>query len=150
MRYGLCLLLLVVLATPLLAHYDTGRTPLKAAALSLVLPGGGQVYNGKYIKAGLLLGIEGWFLGNALYHNHKMNEAYDNAQGASGDVFLHWEAEYNDHYTARQNAYWWLGTTMFLSVIDAFVDAHLYNYESEKQRLHLELTPDAVALSWKF
>ncbi|MCD4829857.1 MAG: hypothetical protein K8R90_10555 [Candidatus Cloacimonetes bacterium] len=150
MKHLLCLLLVVGAAMPLVAAYDTGRQPLKAAALSLAVPGGGQVYNSEFIKAALILGIEGWFLGSAIYHNAKMNDAYDNAQNATGDDFAHWESEYNRHYNSRQSDYWWLGTTVFLSVIDAFVDAHLYNYKSEKQRLRLKFNPEGVALSWQF
>ncbi len=148
-RMTIVLLLLMVLAAPL-AAYDTGRSPMKAGALSLVLPGGGQVYNGKWIKAACVAGVECWFIGSAIYHDAKMNDAYDNAMSSSGDEYTYWAGEYDDHRDARQNAYWWLGTTVFLSVLDAYVDAHLYNFEEEKRRLHMEFDQDSITLSWDF
>ena len=149
MRRSIILLCALLLAVQL-AAYDTGRKPMLAAGLSLVAPGGGQFYNGKYVKSAVVLGIEGWFLGSAIYHHIQMNEAYDKANNSTGNDYNHWASEYNQHYNSRQNAYWWLGTTIFLSILDAFVDAHLYNYEAEKQRIHLELEPDKVTISWRF
>ena len=43
------------------------RSPLLAGALSLALPGAGEVYAGSYILAGLFFGAEvtGWYFANA-------------------------------------------------------------------------------------
>ena len=53
------------------------KQPLKAAALSCFIPGGGQLYNGKFIKSGFVLAVEGSFIGLATYHHLEAEKYYD-------------------------------------------------------------------------
>ena len=59
------LILLILLAMSSLPAWELSR-PAKAGALSAVLPGGGQIYNKQFVKAGLVIGIQGFLIGSAI------------------------------------------------------------------------------------
>lgn len=94
------------------------KSPKKAALLGFVLPGAGQAYNGKYLKAGLILGCEAlvtWrFLENRdSYLNY--DSSMDLRQG---------------RYLEKRNKYaWWMFFIYIYGVLDAVVDAHLEPFE---------------------
>ena len=51
------------------------KSPKKAALSALVFPGGGQLYNGKKMKAGLIMCMEvysifNWYMNSDLYNNY--------------------------------------------------------------------------------
>ena len=106
------------------AHPDTSdliKSP-KNAALSSIIPGGGQLYNGKKFKAGLILTGEVLAIVN-WYNNSQLYSIYD----ADND------AEYplpKYRYLEKRNKYvWWIGFIYIYGLIDAIVDAHLHPFE---------------------
>ena len=123
------------------------KKPFKAAALSLFIPGGGQFYNGAYLKSTGVLVLETGMIGLVAYHHIKAEDSYDKYK-ISGN-----EDDYNDYlnyYYKRQSDLWWLGTVVFLSTIDAFVDAHLFNFEENKNKIHLRFEDNVISLSYHF
>jgi len=105
-------------------HPDTSdsiKSP-KNAALSSIIPGGGQLYNGKKFKAGLILAGEVLAIVN-WYNNSQLYSSYD----ADND------AEYplpKYRYLEKRNKYvWWIGFIYIYGLIDAIVDAHLHPFE---------------------
>ena len=123
------------------------KKPFKAAALSLCIPGGGQFYNGAYLKSTGVLMLESGMIGLAVYHHFKAEDYYDKYRISES------ENDYNDYlnyYYKRQSDLWWLGTVVFLSTIDAFVDAHLFNFEEKKNKIHLKFEDNVISLSYHF
>jgi hypothetical protein len=55
-----------------------------------------------------------------------------------------------DYYNKRQSDFWWAGIVIFLSTIDAYVDAHLYDYEDTKQKIRLKFDENMLSLEYKF
>ena len=105
-------------------HPDTSdsiKSP-KNAALSSIIPGGGQLYNGKKFKAGLILAGEVLAIVN--WHN---NSQLYNSYNADNDV------DYplpKYRYLEKRNKYvWWIGFIYIYGLIDAIVDAHLHPFE---------------------
>ena len=105
-------------------HPDTSdsiKSP-KNAALSSIIPGGGQLYNGKKFKAGLILTGEVLAIVN-WYNNSQLYSSYD----ADNDV------DYplpKYRYLEKRNKYvWWIGFIYIYGLIDAIVDAHLHPFE---------------------
>lgn len=146
--------LLLVLLCLCLAGNLSGITPSKpyrAMAYSIILPGGGQVYNHQYLKAGLVIGIQGALTGLALYHDDKRDHYRDLAL-LSSDIYVQqqWMAKSNEYKDMVRSDIWWMGITMALSAIDAYVDAHLLDYDSEKERIHLKFDKDKVLLNIRF
>jgi|TARA_B110000263_G_C15092209_1_gene411351 hypothetical protein len=107
------------------AHPDTStsiKSPKKAASSALVFPGGGQLYNGKIIKAGLILAGEviaiiNWHKNSQLYSSYDANN----------------DAEYplpkHRYLEKRNKSVWWIGFIYIYGLIDAIVDAHLHPFE---------------------
>jgi hypothetical protein len=137
-RLLLLIIILILLGLPLCAQNP--KQPLRAMAYSAILPGGGQIYNGSYLKSGIVIGIQTYLIGTAIYHADRKQHFHQ-----QNDLVN--EKLYRDEL---RNDYWWMGTTLVLSVADAFVDAHLYNFEQEKQKVHLKFEDKLLKLELKF
>ncbi len=149
-RWILILLLITVCSGLFSEDFTPGKSPVKAALFSLVLPGAGQFYNESYYKAGTIFLVEGILIGKAIHDHYETEKAYDKAMNSYGDEYEKWADRYYTYYDRRQNDYWWLGITILLSSIDAFVDAHLYNYETLRDDIHLRFEKDKILISWEF
>ena len=148
--------------------WNTWRpNPKRALWLALVLPGAGQIYNRKYWKLPI---IYGGFMGciYALTWNNMMYKDYsqayldimDNDPGtASYNKFLHLGVEINDQnmerykqlFKSRKDKYRrWRDLSFFvmlgvyaISVIDAYVDAELSEFDISKD-LSLKVSPAVI------
>ena len=155
----------VVVASKVKRDWNTWTpNPQRALWLALVIPGGGQIYNRKFWKLPI---VYGGFLGciYALSWNNMMYKDYsqafldisDNDPGtASYNKFLHLGRTVNDSnkerfkeiFKNRKNKYRrWRDMSLFvmigiyaLSVIDAYVDAELSEFDISKD-LSLKVQP---------
>jgi hypothetical protein len=149
MRY-LCLLLLIFTVSSALFAFDTGRSSLQAGLYSAILPGSGQFYNHAYAKSAIFFASEATFVSLAFYHTNRINYYIDKANNAAPGDYSNYQRLYQLNYTRRQNDYWWIGTTVFLSIIDAYVDADLYNFDQKKKEIHLKYEDQKIGLELKF
>ncbi len=147
-RYLLILLILVVMSS--LPAWELSR-PAKAGALSAVLPGGGQIYNKQFVKAGLVIGIQGFLIGSAIHHDNKRDD-YRSLASSTSDPFdqQYYDILANDYSDKLRSDFWWMGITAALSVIDAWVDAHLVDFDRERDRIHLKFDGKQIILSLEF
>ena len=109
---------------------DHTQSPSTAALKSFLLPGLGQVGNERWIKAGLFFGAYTGLLGWAVALNQDKMDAvghYNEAASAADSLF--WQSEVDRLDSSRNAKYWFAGATMLLSVIDAYVDAHLRGFD---------------------
>ncbi len=114
----------------------------KALLLSAVIPGGGQFYNKSYLKGFVFAGL---FV-------HHLEKAYENNKELQKIDKDEQENLYEHFYEKRQSYIGWVvGLTLF-SMMDAFVDARLYNYYLMKKKIRLEFLPEkqTVSLSYDF
>ncbi len=117
-RISLFLLLFLTVGKSQDTTAITIKSPKKAFALSLV-PGLGQVYNGKWIKSALIIGLEvssfmAWRLNLDRYNNYDSNN--------------YPLRKYR--YLEKRNKYaWWMGIIYVYSMIDAVVDSHLHSFD---------------------
>jgi hypothetical protein len=106
------------------------QSPSVAALKSFLLPGLGQAGNDKWIKAGLFFGAYTGLLGWAVSLNQDKMDAvghYNEASSPADSTF--WLSEVDRLDSSRNAKYWFAGATMLLSVIDAYVDAHLRGFD---------------------
>ncbi len=96
-----------------------GKSPSGALLRSLVVPGWGQLYNGKYLKALVYAGAQVSFA----YAIHVQNNRYHYYQNIDQDYLAEF---YRDD---RNRMWWWLFGVTLLSIGDAYVDAHLWNFD---------------------
>lgn len=88
------------------------KTPKKAALWS-ILPGGGQIYNGKYLKAGIIITLESLAIWQSIENGQ--NYKVDNS---------------NDLYLTNRNKYaWWAFLVHVYGMLDAIVDRHLKPFD---------------------
>lgn len=148
MRVFLVIVLVTFLSVSLTA-FETGRSSMKAGLLSAALPGAGQLYNQSYVKSAIFFATEATFVGMAIYHTDRIHYYYDKAQSNPAQ-YDYYQAKYQQNYNRRQSDYWWIGTTTFLSILDAYVDADLYNFDQRKKEIHLKYEDQKVSLEYRF
>jgi TM2 domain-containing membrane protein YozV len=139
--------LIFVLTSLFAEEVAVKKYPLKAAALSCLIPGGGQFYNGKIMKSGLIFAVEGGLIGLAAYHHLEAEKYYDKYRISSFESDYH---EYVKYYEKRQSDFFWIGMVIFLSAIDAYIDAHLFDFEEKKNKIHLKFEDNTFSLVYNF
>lgn len=94
------------------------KSPTGALLRSMVFPGWGQWYNEKKYKTAFVFSAESFLIGLVVYLNKKVT---DSKVGSSE----------RDFYTDRRNlTYWLIGGVTLLSMLDAYVDAYLYDFDT--------------------
>lgn len=132
------------------AIFAQEKSAFKASMSSLLLPGGGQIYNGAYIKAATVIGFDALYTINYFYHKDKADDYKKRANDPDEANPFYYENLYNDYYERQQNDLWWLGIITILSVADAYVDAKLYNFDEEKKRIDLLFEKKSVGIKFRF
>ena len=94
------------------------KSPKGAFIRSVAFPGWGQWYNGQKIKAFLAFSVEGFLIGLSIYYNRKAQQSEEGSQ-------------LEELWTDRRNGtYWFLLAATLLSGVDAYIDAHLYDFDT--------------------
>jgi hypothetical protein len=102
-----------------------------------VIPGWGQWSNGKRQKAGIYAGIETYFFTKALIWRGRASDrlqAWDTSCDSEGGCD---PALFNSFDSARDRRnyfYWLLGTTIFVSMFDAYADRYLITLEQTRNK----------------
>ena len=121
--FKIILFTVIYAIAPLQSQETTDSTTVekspKKAVLHSLIPGGGQVYNGKYLKAAILFGAEVFVI-------YKFTD--------NRDIYNSWtEGEYplsRERYRQKRNKYaWWIGFVYIYGLLDALVDSHLSTFD---------------------
>ncbi len=107
------------------------KSPTGAMLRSMVLPGWGQFYNESYWKIPVVWGVSAWFI----YMWVDRNDNYKYYQNLY-NISLTESSNGNSIYKSSRDFYRddrdlfavYLGLTYFLNFIDAYVDAHLFDF----------------------
>jgi hypothetical protein len=100
------------------------KNPTSAMLRSMALPGWGQWYNEKKFKAVIFGGAEIGLVADAIVQNQ--------LAARSGNIL---DREF--YRNNRSLAIWYLGAAILYSMADAYVDAHLFDFD-DRQELTLE------------
>ena len=105
---------------------------------SAAVPGWGQVTNHKYLKAGAVVGVEGFLVYRALKELDRENQAIsrqDEILAGGGDVtspdYIQAQLDQDEHRNKKINWIWWGIAAHLLSMMDAYVDAHLASFDTD-------------------
>ena len=129
------------------------QQPTVALFKSLLVPGLGQLGNRRYIKAGVVAGLELWLISKAIDFDRQSDnarDAYENTTNITQRRSLY--LEYDRLRKSRGKYTWLAGFTVFISMFDAYVDAHLSGSPTDRRndKFSFDLVPDdqggAVAL----
>ncbi len=130
------------------------KDPKKATLLSAILPGAGQIYNGKSWKVPILyagIGTDGYFV----QYNHKRYERVRNALFALDKGEPNQFPSLNRAAVVRNVDYWSQNRDLTLllmlgiyalNLVDANVDAHLSGFDISED-LTLKIAPQIGTLS---
>ncbi len=103
------IILLVIISISIAQEVDSAKVKTaKNAALWSIIPGGGQIYNGKYLKAGIVITLESYAIWKSIengknYNNDNSNELLEN----------------------RNKFAWWAFFIHVFGLLEAVVDQHL-------------------------
>ncbi len=98
------------------------------------VPGWGQVYNHKYLKAAIVVAGEGLLATKAWSEFQRENDAVDrlSAIGDPGDpAYVAADFDRETHRNRKINWIWWGLAAHLLSMADAYVDAHLATFDAD-------------------
>ncbi len=121
------------------AGFHPTKSPWLAVGLSAALPGAGQIYDASYWKVPVI-----WTLGVYwIYEWRQLNDKYQDFRSRYSES-LATSAGGNAEYLRNRNFYrderdkfaWFLGGLYLLNLVDAYVGAHLYDFN---------VTPDLSA-----
>jgi len=119
----------------------------------MIVPGGGQIYNGRYVKAGVYAAIEGLMIYGALKQNERLEDSRDKLEyyRELNDPAKIDEYEYYvNTYTEERNNFIWMSIgAVLLSAGDAYVDSHFKSFRRDvfKKGDELSLKPGINSLN---
>jgi hypothetical protein len=116
------------------------QKPTIALFKSMLVPGWGQIGNKKYIKAGVIITLEVTLVGTIMHYADKTSDARDAFDSANDTNRARMFTEYMDAKSQRNRFGWMLGTLVFLSMFDAFVDAHLAPFPKYDKQVALDIS----------
>lgn len=137
--------------------YLMTKSPL-AATLYSIVPGGGQLYNEQYIKSALFVGAAGYFAVQAFrYHVQFTDKAREVDTFALDDPARDFPKREREFYRDNRdlNIAYFIGVQI-LSMIDAYVGAHLYDFDVDNSedglssRLYLDPERMGVGLMMRW
>lgn len=119
-------------------QYDTSKfvmkkSPLGAVVRSAILPGLGQFYNESYWKIPVIWGVLGylgynWVTQNNEYKKYRdlFNQSINSSNPTGNTTYFKQREFYKDQ---RDLFAVYIGLAYLLNIIDAYVDAHLYDFD---------------------
>ena len=111
------------------------KNPTGAMLRSIAFPGWGQWYNGKRFKAVIVFGAEAGIIVNTIYQNQKVQKSKSKFER---DFYLE----------NRRLSNWWLAGAILLSMIDAYVDAHLYDFDESPELGNVSASTQSGEVVW--
>lgn len=112
--------------------YVPTKSAFTAVLLSAAIPGAGQIYNESYWKAPLIWGISGWLVYNWVQNNNSYKENRDLFLKTNDDDYRRLRTFYRDQ---RDLFTIYMGLTYLLNLVDAYVDAQLFDFTVEEDFL---------------
>jgi len=105
------------------------KSPWLAVLQSAVVPGLGQIYNESYIKAPIIWGaaallLYGWIYNDDLYDDYSV--LYQQTQNDRYKTLRTFYRDQRDLFTI------YMGLLYLLNLVDAYVDAHLFDFNVEE------------------
>ena len=121
---------ILVQLKPVLGMEPQKKSPTGAMIRSVLIPGWGQLYTKHYVKGGLIFCLESGLVLSAIIEDKKARDVYQRNY-----------KEYLDRIDRRNGYIWWTVGLIAFSMIDAYVDAHLFNFDEEEITLSIEQSP---------
>jgi hypothetical protein len=109
--------------------WEQEKNPKIAMLCHTLLPGLGQVYNGRRLKVGLMVGFASYYYGNA-WLNYKQWHLAESRRDLHepGSTQYRTQDELAKFYEEEARTFlWWSGAVWLIGLLDSWIDAHLYD-----------------------
>ncbi len=109
------------------AAYKERKNGRVAMACAVLIPGLGQMYNGKPIKAGIAIGLESYYLSQIAMNRRLMarEKIVRDAYPQGSRLWKDRDRYVKEYWERSIDWIWWSGAVFLGIVIDAYVDAKL-------------------------
>lgn len=119
--------------------YVMHKSPWGAVLRSAVIPGWGQIYNHSYYKAPIVWGVSAWLVYNWIQNNNQYKNyqrQYINLQQVYPPTQITEYKRVRDEYRDQRDLFSiYMGITYVLTLVDAYVDAHLFDFSVDEDQL---------------
>jgi hypothetical protein len=105
------------------------KSPLGAVVRSAIIPGWGQFYNESYWKIPVVWGITGFFVYNWIQYNDEYQNYRTSYAATLNENLRRYRNFYRDQ---RDLTTIYIAIAYFLNLVDAYVDAHLFDFTVEE------------------
>jgi hypothetical protein len=113
-------------------QWERKKDPQVAMLCHTLIPGLGQVYNGRRLKVVLMTGFASYYYGTTwlYYKKWKASEAQRDLYAPGSDEFEHENALADFYKEEARTFLWWSGAVWLIGLVDSWIDAHLYDVRS--------------------
>ncbi|MEN8191781.1 MAG: DUF5683 domain-containing protein [Bacteroidota bacterium] len=115
------------------------KSPWGAVGRSAILPGWGQCYNESYWKIPIFWGVLGWFsylyIDNNNYYK-QYRDLYSESLQTSPSGNSNYKEARNFYRNQRDQWALFIGLVYFLNLVDAYVDAHLFDFNVTENKYY--------------
>jgi hypothetical protein len=111
-----------------------------AMLCTLLFPGLGQMYNERPFKAIIAMGVESFYLSRILL-NHRYSQRAERLRDSLPIGSSEWNRQdwwVEEYKERRLDWIWWSSGVLVILLIDAYVDAHLYDMKVSVEGVSLE------------
>ncbi len=106
--------------------FTMNKSPWGAVARSAIIPGWGQFYNESYWKIPVIWGTAAWLIYNWVDNNN----LYNNYKSLYQSSELEYHRRLRNFYRDQRDKFTiYLGLLYLLNLVDAYVDAHLFDFD---------------------
>ncbi len=121
--------------------------PTTSLFLSMFIPGGGQFYNRSYIKSVVYGSTEIYLVKYIAWRWKWMNRHKSNFQNTDDETYKAEQfALYEKTRDSRNLHLWLISLTTLFTMFDAYVDAHLSDFDQTDKAFEVYLTPEDEAI----
>lgn len=113
--------------------WDTGVSATGAVVMTPLFPGWGQLYAENSWRGALGFGVQMYFWTNMLSRDRQAVRARDFANTFDPDDpnYDRYNAVAEESWEQMRDFAWWSGGTLLIIALDAYVGAHLFNFDSD-------------------
>lgn len=112
--------------------FEMQKSPWSSVIRSAIIPGLGQIYNESYWKAPIIWGITGWFVYVWVDNNNLYKKNRDLFIQTNNSRYQYLRDFYKDQ---RDEFAIYIVLTYLLNLVDAYVDAHLFDFSVEENNI---------------
>jgi len=113
--------------------WATGISPTRAVLMSPLFPGWGQLYARNDWRAAVAFGIQTFYLSNLVARDRKAQRVRNFAATLPEDELNRelYDSAAEELWEQMRDFAWWAGGAMMILALDAYVGAHLFNFDQD-------------------